>query len=147
MRITVVGHNPPGCACRPPGTAGYTGIHVGIQRGRDVVELHCGDEPAPRWVLDIEWRRARSGAMEPAGPFVQGKPNERFIYLSWVAEDGHGGRAMFRRAKLMFADVPPDLLDGRDLEAFVDLSLGDGTPRCARVRPPAIAWRAAGSNE
>lgn len=45
---------------------------------------------------------------------------------------------MFRRAKLMLADLPT----GAD-EVTVDVDLTDelGMPRCARLRPPAISVR------
>jgi hypothetical protein len=54
---------------------------------------------------------------------------------------------MFRRAKLLFADIDSRLLDAAArvdgaLVATVSLTDERGGPRCARVRPPAISWRA-----
>jgi hypothetical protein len=51
---------------------------------------------------------------------------------------------MFRRAKLMLDRIEPSVINaaiaaGR-LVATVDLTGGDGGPRCARVDPPAIIW-------
>jgi hypothetical protein len=53
---------------------------------------------------------------------------------------------MFRRAKLMIADIEPALLaDVASAEGTLVAELGltddRGCPVCARVRPPAIAWR------
>jgi hypothetical protein len=52
---------------------------------------------------------------------------------------------MFRRAKLMFDAVPDELLrsaqaPGRRLVGTVNMTHGDGMPRCAAVRPPVIEW-------
>jgi hypothetical protein len=55
---------------------------------------------------------------------------------------------MFRRAKLMLGAVDPDLVrcaerTASTLVATVDLTDAKGGPRCARVDPPALVWRAA----
>jgi len=54
---------------------------------------------------------------------------------------------MFRRAKLMLDRVDPTVMHKAirtgHLSAVVDLTGGDGGPRCARVDPPAIEWSAA----
>ncbi len=55
-------------------------------------------------------------------------------YLTWgsVAGDWFD---MFRRAKLMLADLPADT---EQVTVDVDLTDEHGMPRCARLRPPAI---------
>ena len=65
---------------------------------------------------------------------MQGKKGERFVYLTWGTVDGESF-TMFRRAKLMLADLPADAV-----EVTVDVDLTDecGMPRCARLRPPAL---------
>jgi len=67
------------------------------------------------------------------GPAVQGKKGERFVYLTWgtVAGDSF---SMFRRAKLMLADLPAD---ADEVTVDVDLTDERGRPRC-RLRPSAI---------
>ena len=55
---------------------------------------------------------------------------------------------MFRRLKLMLADVPPDAWDaarrpGHRLQAELGLTDSCGGPLCARVTPPRVTWRAA----
>jgi Family of unknown function (DUF5990) len=45
---------------------------------------------------------------------------------------------MFRRAKLMLADLEPLLADAEQVIARVDLTDDCGGPRCARLRPPAL---------
>jgi hypothetical protein len=77
---------------------------------------------------------------------VQGRPGGRFVYLTWgdVGEDG--SFAMFRRAKLMLADVEPFVAGAGDtgqVIARVDLTDDCGGPRCARLRPPALTLQQA----
>ena len=89
---------------------------------------------------------APDGRVDFRGPYVHGKPGERFLYLSWGRIGADGAFAMFRRAKLHLATIPDELL--RDalahdapLEASVRLTDGRGGPICASVRPPALRWR------
>jgi hypothetical protein len=117
------------------------GVTVGVQRGREVVDARPADGGAVHWA--VEARLAVGPDLR--GPYVHGRPGARFLYLSWQpdpGEDGSGG--MFRRAKLMLDAVPAELLapDGTGLRGSFRLTLADGSPLCAAVRPPAIAWSA-----
>lgn len=147
MIVSIVGTNPPGRSfCRPDGTIMHD-VHVGVQLRRDPAELRPADTPEPRWDIEIEVVD-RCGSPDFRGPAVQGKPGERFVYLTW-GDLGHGRFEQFRRAKLMLdridAGVLRDAVAAGCLVATVDLTGRDGGPRCARVDPPAIAWSAAGA--
>ena len=111
-----------------------------MQRGREVVDVHSADEAPVRWAFDVAEVPGPDGGVDVRGPFVHGRPGARFLYLSWDGVDGAGGRAMFRRAKLMLN--PALLADaaGATLVADVRLTMADGTPLCAAVRPPAVTW-------
>lgn len=119
-------------------------VHVGVQRRADVVERVPADAGSAVWSLEVASREV-DGLLDVGGPWVHGRPGARFLYLSWGAVDGDAF-AMFRRAKLMFGDVPTALLraahdDGeRVLVGRLGLTGRDGGPRCARVRPPEITW-------
>lgn len=118
-------------------------VHVGVQFGREPAELLRADAAVARWDLDIDVVE-RLGQLDFLGPAVQGKGGERIIYLTW-GDVGPGHRfEMFRRAKLMLrrfdhAVMGPAVRAGR-LSAMVDLTGADGSPRCARVDPPAKVW-------
>ncbi len=73
-----------------------------------------------------------------SGPAVHGRRGERFLYLTWGEYDGHEF-SMFRRAKLMLADVPV----ADEVVADVDLTDESGLPCCARLHEPVIRWSAA----
>lgn len=105
-----------------PGTAwdGHTGIRVSLQVGQAGVDPVPGDARAATWETEL---RLHDG--DARGPAVHGRKGERFLYLRWEDDSG----ALFRRAKLMLADLP-------DTDAVVGhLSLTDakGGPACARV--------------
>jgi hypothetical protein len=69
---------------------------------------------------------------------VQGRRGARFVYLTWGDVDADGSFTMFRRAKLMLADLEPLVAETDQVVARVDLTDESGGPRCARLRPPPL---------
>lgn len=147
MIIEIEGKNLPGRRCRPdPLGETYENVHVGIGIRRDPVDLVPGDAPSASWRIDVRVVREPDGPLDFRGPFVHGERGDRFLYLSWgtVAPDGAFG--LFRRAKLSLSEVDPSLVervlrDDAVLTGTLNLTDAKGHPRCARVRPPDIAWR------
>jgi len=82
--------------------------------------------------------------LEVTGPYIQGRPGARFIYLSWVTVEDAAKFTLFRRAKLWLDAIPPALiegtLDGGLLVGRLGLTDARGNPLCASVRPPLIEW-------
>ncbi|GIE86902.1 DUF5990 family protein [Actinoplanes regularis] len=118
-------------------------VHVGVQRRAEVIGRVPVTADHATWELDVAGREV-DGLLDVGGPWVHGPPGARFLYLSWgaVRDDEF---TMFRRAKLLFGDVPGELLRAAFEERGVlvgRLGLTDerGEPRCARVRPPLITW-------
>jgi hypothetical protein len=118
-------------------------VHVGVQRKAEVVDRVPADAPAATWDLDVGTREV-DGLLDVGGPWVHGRPGARFLYLSWGTVEGDRF-TMFRRAKLLFGDIPTALLraahdrDGM-LVARLGLTDAQGGPLCARVRPPDVRW-------
>jgi Family of unknown function (DUF5990) len=118
-------------------------VHVGVQRKAEVVERVPATAESVRWEFEVVSREV-DGLLDVGGPWVHGRPGARFLYLSWGAVDGDAF-AMFRRAKLLFGDIPTELLrrahdGGGVLVARLGLTDAEGGPRCARVRPPDVDW-------
>ncbi|MET0424431.1 MAG: DUF5990 family protein, partial [Actinoplanes sp.] len=118
--------------------------HVGVQKGRDPVELVSCSAASAAWQFEVVSREVGEGLLDVGGPWVHGRPGARFLYLTWG--NVHGELfAGFRRAKLLFGDIPGDALrsahagDGV-LVASLGLTDAEGGPLCARVRPPAVVW-------
>lgn len=135
----LVGTDLPGSTCAPAPTESgvYASIHVGVQRGKEVVNLVRGDAPRAMFEFDVDICNGKF-----AGPYVHGRDGERFIYLSW-GELIHGHFAMFRRAKLQLDSLDPEACDGQTVEGRLGLTDTKGHPLCASVRPPKITWAVA----
>lgn len=145
VKVVIEGVNLPGLHCGIG--AGYDNVHVGVQRQKEVVDLHPGDAASVRWSIELNVRDLPDGGVDFGGPFAQGRCGDRFIYLSWGTVDGGGAFTMFRRAKLMLAAIEPSVIaaargPGGRLIGRLGLTGGDGGPRCAAVRPPGISWSA-----
>ena len=152
MRIRIEGTDLPGSRCgpSPQRPEGHFNIHVGVQRrGKpaELLGLVPGDSPAATWTLDATVTDAPGGETDLKGPYIQGPPGGRFIYLNWGTVDAPGTFAMFRRAKLRLDAVPPEVLrDARQqgfLVARVTMTDPRGNPVCASLGPPFITWSAA----
>jgi hypothetical protein len=137
VEIRIEGFNLPGRSCGAgQDFPGYDNIHVGVQRRSP------RDQPSAVWTLECEV----TPSADFKGPYIQGRPHERFIYLSWGAVDGDGTFNMFRRAKLWLDAIDAAVLDaarGRGrLVARLGLTDAKGHPLCASVRPPVVQWSA-----
>ncbi|GLW08747.1 hypothetical protein Misp01_38770 [Microtetraspora sp. NBRC 13810] len=149
MLIRIEASELPGRDCgQAPGFPGYRNIQVGVQRRdrRDeILGLHPGDASAAVWELEVT-ATAKEAGWDLLGPYVQGRPGARFVYLSWGALGDDGVLSMFRRAKLHFDAIPPNVLEhavhSGMLVARLSLTDSRGQPLCAAVRPPLIDWSA-----
>ena len=146
MRIVIEGHDLPGAEFVSDGVPLHN-VHVAVQVGTEPVGLVRGDAAGACWEVDVRTVVGDDGTLDLRGPAVQGKKGDRFLYLTWGDVGTQGSFAMFRRAKLMVADIAPALLadaaqtDGV-LVASLPLTDERGCPRCARVKPPVVSWRA-----
>ncbi|MDI3387290.1 DUF5990 family protein [Streptomyces sp. B-S-A8] len=150
MLIHIEGSNLPGqewgqCG-QTPGVSGYRNIHIAVQRRdrpSELFGLHPGDALSAHWELEVT-ARSVDGQWDLRGPYVQGRPGARFIYLSWGTVDDHEVFTMFRRAKLWLDGIDHGVLtaavDGGLLVGRLGLTDMRGGPLCAAVRPPLIEW-------
>ncbi|WP_433282760.1 DUF5990 family protein [Micromonospora sp. CA-244673] len=118
-------------------------VQVGMQRRAEVVDRIPADAREAAWQVEVTSREV-DGLLDVGGPWVHGRLGARFLYLSWgsVTDDRF---ELFRRAKLMFGDIPTEVLraahDGAGvLVGRLRLTGADDGPICARVRPPDISW-------
>jgi hypothetical protein len=151
VRIRIEAVDLPGSSCcpSPDRPDGYYNVHVGVQRRNkrdELLGIVPGDAPAATWILDCHALPSPDGSTDLRGPYIQGSPGGRFIYLSWGTVDDAGGFTLFRRAKLLLDAVPSEVLaaagDQGVLVARLGLTDAKGNPLCAAVRPPLIEWSA-----
>jgi hypothetical protein len=141
VRIHLEGHDLPGRSCGPspqqPG--GHHNIHVALQGRKgaeDVRGLVPGDAPSATWDLEVTVVKPPPGA-DVRGPEIQGRPGERFIYLPWGELSEAGEFRMFKRGKVMLAEVPDDVMAsacaGGVLVGRLALTNERGQPGCGPV--------------
>jgi hypothetical protein len=114
VQIRIEGTNLPGRSCGPsPNFPSHDNIHVGIQRrGKrdELLGMTPGDAPAALWTIDCRVADSPAGR-DVKGPYIQGPPGGRFIYLNWVTVDDAEAVRLFRRAKLWLDGVPAAILE------------------------------------
>jgi hypothetical protein len=80
------------------------------------------------------------------GPFVQGPPGGRFVYINAGSRAGQPGTPWDRRAKIPLGDITPEQVadalksPGSFLEVQYPGRGKDGGPTCASVKLPPDAW-------
>jgi len=150
VQIRIEASDFPGISCgpSPDSPEGYRNIHVGVQRRQrrdELLGLVPGDATSASWSLDCIAVRSPSG-VDLKGPYIQGPPGGRFIYLSWGTVDDAESFTLFRRAKLWLDAVPPAVIGRAVGQGLLIGRLGltdrKGNPLCAAVRPPLIEWSA-----
>ena len=142
LNVRIIGERLPGRTFES-----HTNVHVGVQRGDEVVQIQPAEGSSVKFSFGVVLRELEDGGLDLRSPFVHGKPGDRFFYLSWGNVGDDGSFEMFRRAKLMLGAIDGETVDaasgsGQALVGRLSLTGGDGGPRCAAVRPPAIDWRA-----
>lgn len=137
-RVIIRGHSLPGRTC-----GHYTDVQVALQVGKAHVGLVAADAPEATWETTIQV--GDDGVVR--GPAVHGPRGQRFFYLAWVGRLDGAEPAMFRRAKLLWAGVSPEVaaaaVERGELRASLGLTDRCGMPLCAAIRPPVVAWSAA----
>jgi len=141
VQLNIVGRRLPGSSW-----SGRSGIHVGLQREDEVVNLVNGDEGEAVFDVDLDVVAGADGQPDFRGDFVHGRRGERFVYLSWGEVDDTGTFTMFRRLKLHLMPLVEQctaerVLSAKRIQAVLELTDTKGRPLAASVRPPWVTWR------
>ena len=120
-------------------------VYLGIQRGTDVIEQVPADRR--RVVFHPEFRIGKrpDGSPNFLGPFGQGRPADRFFYLSWGVKREPEQFAMFRRLKIRVTHLAwPQIDRALDLDEPIVVRLkltdDDGGPACGTPDDSRIKW-------
>lgn len=125
------------------------GVTFAIQRGKDEL-LPPSKASAKSLVFDLSIRvseRKSGGAPSVLGPYAQGKPDDRFLYLNSGTMAGQEDSCWTRRAKIKTGGINWKLIEqtlatpGAVLEAFIDGRAKDGGPCCATVALVSGGWK------
>ncbi len=125
------------------------GVELRVQSGRaDLVGPSSVSQSAV--VFDFPVRVTLPDTDGPVGffgPFTQGPPRERFVYVNSGRRAGQGTACWDRRAKVPLTDIGPELIRRVLTVAGSVLTVGipgrgrDGGPICASVKLAAGAWQ------
>ena len=116
------------------------GVRFCLQRGRD--ERVCAtDSTGADLAFDLSVRVKEPGARTPRllGPFTQGPPDARFVYVCAGTLAGQAGSCWSRRAKVGLKTITRALIQevlshpGSRLRAGIPGTGRDGGPSCATV--------------
>jgi hypothetical protein len=123
------------------------GVTFAIQRGKHEL-LPPSRSKHDTLIFDLAVRvaeRKAAGSPNVLGPYAQGKPDDRFIYLNSGTMAGQQDSCFTRRAKIKTGGITWTLVkkvlaDGAVLEAQIEGTAGDGGPCCATV-PLLGGWK------
>lgn len=111
------------------------GVAWALQRGRDQIEQAVRAQGGDL-VFEASARvRAITpeGVVDLGGPFVQGPPGRRFVYLCSGRSAGDLQSCWQRRAKVPLGSIPADLAEAAVVAARIHGTARDGGPACATV--------------
>ena len=115
-------------------------VDFGLQKGRGSAYETTQKQRSAGKNLTFEFTPVINNSVSDAmaalsGPFVQGPPRERFIYIDIGAFAGQADSCWSRRLKIPLSGITMKMLQtGGVLEARVPGTGRDGTPSCATVK-------------
>lgn len=132
-------------------TAALPGVRMAVQHGRDgLLSPYASTAELASFALTLSLGPARpDGSFNFRGPFAQGTPADRFIYLNSGTYAGQPDTLWSRRAKIKLAGIPQSLVETAAgdahcaIEARIHGTARDGGPVCATVDPLSISWQLA----
>ena len=124
------------------------GVNFCLQKGaKELVHIIQSDGRSIRFEFVVRVRQQRDGVFNFLGPFAQGRPSDRFVYVNSGRRAAQPDSCWDRRAKVKLLDISPsmvkDVLASPDLivEATISGVAEDGGPCCASV-PLLKHWEA-----
>lgn len=125
------------------------GVALRLQRGKDALDPPS-TSTATGVTFDFSVRLGKSrsdGSLTFLGPYTQGPPASRFVYVNAGRRAGQATTQWDRRAKVPLAGITEKHVravtatPGKRLAVTFPGRGSDGGPVCATVRLPADAWR------
>jgi len=121
-----------------------TGVDIGLQKGRgsdyETVQKQQSKKEDLIFEFNVEVKEGKDGLPNLLGPFVQGPPGERFVYLDIGTYAGQTNTQWSRRLKIPLRGITWKLIEqvnrsSQILETRVQGTGKDGGPTCGTVKP------------
>ena len=125
------------------------GVDYGLQKGGgskyEVTQKQRSKAADLRFEFDARVKEGKDGQPVFLGPFVQGPPHERFVYLDIGTYAGQSDTPWGRRLKIPLRGITWNEIKQASrgtnlLETRVPGTAKDGSPTCATVKPFA-GWK------
>jgi Family of unknown function (DUF5990) len=116
------------------------GVEFGLQKGSGKVYESVQKQRSAGNNLVFEFSPSikdgdSNGMSALGGPFVQGPPRQRFVYVDIGTCSGQADSCWSRRLKVPLDGIPSEFIEGGGvLEARVPGTGRDGGPNCATVK-------------
>jgi|CXWL01.1.fsa_nt_gi hypothetical protein len=125
------------------------GVALALRSGRfDLIMPTSVTATAVTFDLSVEASQSTpDGPVVCYGPFTQGPPTGRFVYITVGTRAGQLNSPWERRAKIPLTGITPALVDRATAQpgSVLEVSFGgrgrDGSPVCATIKLPADAWQ------
>jgi hypothetical protein len=97
--------------------------------------------------FSVRVRPGKSADPNFLGPFTQGPPNQRFVYIRWGTMADQPESCWTRRTKIPFKSITWGLIDevrkskSKVLQAEIEGKARDGGPNCAIVAIIGGGWK------
>lgn len=125
------------------------GVLFAVQRGRDeLLPPYAQTTESLSFALAVRLGPARADrSFNFLGPYAQGTPDDRFVYVNSGVRARQVDTPWERRAKIKLGGIPRELVEAaagvphRAVQAHIQGTMRDGGPVCASVAPPALAWQ------
>lgn len=127
------------------------GVDFGVQKGRgstyETVQTQRSKGKDLEFEIAVKAKGGRKGATPNfLGPFVQGPPSERFLYVDIGTYAGQRNTCWSRRLKIPLSGITWEMITSeKALVAKVPATGGDGGPACGyewrRKSGPSWRWR------
>lgn len=129
-------------------TAPPSGVLFAVQHGRDgLLQPYASTAESISFAITLSLGPALAdGSFNFRGPFAQGTPADRFVYVNSGTYAGQLGCRWERRAKIKLAGIPRQLVEAAAgdancaIEGRIPGTARDGGPVCATVPPLSIGW-------
>ena len=124
------------------------GLQVGKGADSRTIQTQRADGGDLRFEARVTVKQGADGSPNFLGPFTQGPPSARFIYIDIGQSAGQVESPWLRRLKVPLSAISWALIEeitadpGLVPEARLPGTAKDGGPSCATVRPP-LGWKTA----
>jgi hypothetical protein len=121
------------------------GVDYGLQKGKgsvfEIVQKQRSVGSDLHFECKVDCKQTKDGKLNLSGPFVQGPPPERFLYIGIGRFAGQEDTPWSRRLKIPLSGIEKDMVKALAgspqtiLQTRVPGTGKDGSPSCATVKP------------